>query len=810
MGAGAVTAAAAVFSTSATAAVIIRTIIVNVIIGAITKAMTREPTRLTPPINVSVRNTIENRRIMMGTQRTGGAVVFYRSSGAQREFLHYVVVFAGHQCSGISDIWIDKIPIANADIDAGTGAVTAGQFNGRMWIYKHLGTSAQTVDSVLQAARSEWDSTHRLQGIAYIHVKMQRDDTAFPTGAPNDISGLVDGVLAYDPRLDSTNGGSGSHRRDNPSTWAFTRNPALLARWYISGGSVINDLSTRMIRYGFRDADSRIDDAFTIAAANKCEEQLTSTVAPPDGPQQRYTCDLESSTGQLRREVLEQIVATMAGRAVPVKGVWRIYAGAYNSPSHALNQNDLFGPQPLEEDTAADRQDRYNATALVYRDATASYEEQTTPFRTNATYEDQDGDERIPREFEVLGCTDRYRAQRLAEIELKRSRYNRIVKIRGSLNLLKVAPWETFTLDFPLFGWVGYVFRCIEREFRFDEDAGVVELTGQQEDASIYEDMLTADYITPNEVIAITQIDSPDPPTNFATVGQENAILVRWSRSATPGVTYVLEQSSSSSMSGAVIVYDGADSQALIEQTGTSIYYFRIRARKNGQYSVYVPTTGGTSGAALGVSTTFAASVDNGSQSSVAATSSQTTGTSTASPVGGTGPYTYAWTWASGGSGITFGSASSAATNFSATGLGNPETRTGIARCTITDATTATATVDVSVYIERTGSFAADATPTLRLKTANLGTITSNAFTCSAAGGTPPYTYAWSIVSHNDPNSTPTINTPTASSTTVTTNDPPAAKRLIEVVIQCVVTDATLASVTSNTVTCRNQHDNGA
>ena len=35
------------------------------------------------------------------------------------------------------------------------------------------------------------------------------------------------GAKLYDPRLDSTNGGSGGQRWDNPATWAFSENPAI-------------------------------------------------------------------------------------------------------------------------------------------------------------------------------------------------------------------------------------------------------------------------------------------------------------------------------------------------------------------------------------------------------------------------------------------------------------------------------------------------------------------------------------------------------------------------------------------------------
>ena len=48
-------------------------------------------------------------------------------------------------------------------------------------------------------------------------------------------SARIAGRKLYDPRLDSTNGGSGSHRLATPSTWAYSDNPSLaLADWLYS------------------------------------------------------------------------------------------------------------------------------------------------------------------------------------------------------------------------------------------------------------------------------------------------------------------------------------------------------------------------------------------------------------------------------------------------------------------------------------------------------------------------------------------------------------------------------------------------
>lgn len=75
-----------------------------------------------------------------------------------------------------------------------------------------------------------------------------------------------------------------------------------------------------------------------------------------------------------------------------------------------------------------------------------------------------------------------------------------------------------------------------------------------------------------------------------------------------------------------------------------------------------------------------------------------TTDTTTATPTGGTGPFTYAWILISHTSGTppTITSAATAATEFTQTGLGLGDRESAVFRCTVTDSLLATATADVT------------------------------------------------------------------------------------------------------------------
>lgn len=233
----------------------------------------------TPPSRmVTDRGTVQFQQLIYGQVRTAGFLAFFGTSGANNNQLWFVIALAGHQCEAIDDVWMDSRHILDSDI-SGTGQVTAAAFNVSgtpyLSVWKHLGTATDPVDPALAAAFPEWDSSHVGYGIPYMVFNLARNDTVYPGGAPASFFALVKGRRLYDPRLDSTNGGSGSHRFTDPSTWAWSRNWALAVRDYIAGGAVVYTSATPDKRKALGENDSRVDDAFIIAAANSSDEAVT-------------------------------------------------------------------------------------------------------------------------------------------------------------------------------------------------------------------------------------------------------------------------------------------------------------------------------------------------------------------------------------------------------------------------------------------------------------------------------------------------------------------------------------------------------
>lgn len=460
----------------------------------------------------AVRDSTQPRTILYGEATTGGVLAYVNTSGIKNEYLDFVVAVAGHEITAITDVWFDDDKIDAADINGGAsaGGVVSGtnKYAGVAWIYKYLGTDTQTASSILTTAYpSEWTSDHRGRGNAYVHIRLRRDKEVFDQGPPNNFRFGYQGAKVYDPRLDTTNGGSGSHRLSDPATWEYSNNPALCCTDYLIGGAITNS-ATRVNMRGFGADPGDVDWSSVIAAANVCDENVTIPPASPATTQNRYECDGALSSGEAPAENLEQLLTAMMGQMVYSSGRYQLYAGAYDTATQTLSEADLAGP--IEYVTGGPRSDRYNAVKGVRWDLVTGQQTEFTP-KTNSTYESEDGGARLYRDIELPFTVDEYRAQRIAQLILNRSREQQTLVFRGNLGCLRIGVWETVQVTIAELGLSGKVFRCISREVQPSGDEHIVLLTLREEFAATYTDPIVADY---GDLTPVTPLPAPDDYRN--------------------------------------------------------------------------------------------------------------------------------------------------------------------------------------------------------------------------------------------------------------------------------------------------------
>lgn len=490
--------------------------------------------------SVVVRSTTEPHRIIYGRAIVSGLLVYFETTGSNKEYAHLVIVMAAHEVDAIQRLWFDDVEVGALD---GSGNVTTGRYANVARVKKFLGTAAQTADTDLVAeSAGGWTTNDRLRGRAGVYLRLKRDDTAYPNGLPN-VRAEVRGRKVYDPR-------------DAATRW--TMNPALIQRdiltsaWGLgassgeiddtlvqsaanvddervavtsyTSGALTADNTTDRLTFAVGEIRFGIGDGVTIASSGTLPSglaaattyyfirisetvfQLASTYAnalagtainfTTNGSgtitlshvdQVRYTCNGTFTRNTDPKEMLEAVALCHVGPA-PIfrEGQWRIYAGAWSTPSVTITESDLRGD--VTEQVRPPRQQLFNAVRGTYAPAFNAVSADYTPI-TNSTYETQDGSVQIFKDLPQPLQDNTVRAQRIAKLVLEMARAGSTLVLPCKLTALgkKIATWDTIYVTLSVFGLSAATYRVRGWQLVAEENGSLgVDLTVTAEDSALY------------------------------------------------------------------------------------------------------------------------------------------------------------------------------------------------------------------------------------------------------------------------------------------------------------------------------------
>jgi len=179
------------FSTFAKTAIgkAVVTIATTIAINKATEALAGKPSVSKQAADIEYSGTVEPRRIIYGEVLASGInVIPPMTSGSTNEYLHQVLAVAGHECNQLGTVYFNREAIGTISAISGTdddGKVTTGTYANKAWVRRYTGTSTQTVDYKLAAAKpDQWTAAHAGKGIAYVALTFKYDEETYRTGKP--------------------------------------------------------------------------------------------------------------------------------------------------------------------------------------------------------------------------------------------------------------------------------------------------------------------------------------------------------------------------------------------------------------------------------------------------------------------------------------------------------------------------------------------------------------------------------------------------------------------------------------------------
>ena len=438
----------------------------------------------------TARSPTAPRQIIYGKTRAGGIVLHMETSGTDNNKLHMIVAVAGHQIHGLTsvrandnDLTTSSATLAGETVYTVTNSDYVNTENehdfgsGRLMRYTFHDGSQTAVDGLANAALNSITANHIFKGIAYLYIEMIFDPEAFGGGIPN-LTYLLMGKNVYDPRTGAI--GTSDAQRSNP---------ALIARDYLTNTV-----------YGLKATADEINDTTNAggfaAAANICDQTITDET--------RYTANGFTTYSADGEKVLQGVLTAMAGKVSYVNGKFNIFAGATQTPSLTITDDDLLAPVTIQ--TQATGGELYNQVKAIYVNSAQNYTGTDAPLYSDSTFLNEDTPSGAATanyakllEVQLPFTVTSKMAQRISRIYLKHQRQTTQLSALVSTQFMRCQPNDWIYLTNTRMGWTNKVFEVISTNLEQvgDAEAPVIatRLSLKEIDGSVW-DFANSNYTT--------------------------------------------------------------------------------------------------------------------------------------------------------------------------------------------------------------------------------------------------------------------------------------------------------------------------
>jgi len=377
--------------------------------------------------------------VVYGTRQIGITRVLMESSGADNNYLYIAGVLCEGEINAITSITVDDKEVTfDGALTHGTVREVASsddnfyKGSSHIQIQSFMGKDDQVASSVLSTL-TNWTSTHKLSGVAYVALRLKWDQDIF--GNIPTIKVTVQGKKVYDPRTDST---------------AFSSNPALCLLDYLRDG-----------RYGKGLPNSAFESDFASfkTSANTCETQ----VEPYSGASDINLFDTNAviDTSQKVIENVKKLLNPMRSFFTYTLGVYKLQIEGTGSAVKTITSANVVGGAKVLGERKGNKYNRVIGTFINpeknWQSDTINYppaDDSALPVADrHATMLTEDNDTLLEGNFDFKNITSPYQAEALCEVILRRSRNQLQIQLRLTSEFLDLSIGEIVAITYPSGGF---------------------------------------------------------------------------------------------------------------------------------------------------------------------------------------------------------------------------------------------------------------------------------------------------------------------------------------------------------------------
>lgn len=481
-----------------------------------------------------------SRSFILGTTATGGSLVYANTWGNEGKtpnaYFTQVIALADVPTRGLAAVWVngEKCTLLTGSAHADYGIpVQEYRVKGKdyLWIKFYDGTQttadAFLVSKVGSAARP-YQNTRVGIGVSYAICTARINDKLF-TGFPT-YKFEVRGSKLYDITKDSTAGGSGAHRLDNPATWGGDGDdlPAVHVYSLLLGQHFGSDWF-----YGLQGVSpARLPSGNWRAQINKCRLAVDK---PGGGTEAQYLAGLEVQVNAPIADAVSAFLSSCQGRLIDSGGVYTLRVGAPDAAVFSFSDDDILSTEQQTFTPFFGLADTINGISATYPEPAEGWNAKPAPSLFRPDLEAKDGNRRLLANVELGAVSRSSQVQRLMKSALEEAR-----RARRHTLVLGPSAWPLEPGDTVL--WTsqrnGYTAKLMRVDGVVDKANLDVILDLTEVDPSDYNWNPATDYVpptygwlgpvrpSPQEIVAWSA--SPASIDDASGTGRRPAIRLAW------------------------------------------------------------------------------------------------------------------------------------------------------------------------------------------------------------------------------------------------------------------------------------------